>query len=67
MALVSDRFPKLDIDALYDESERRGISGECLTCNNEHVLCWVCGVCFKYCHDDWYHEIDYSEDGIGLP
>lgn len=45
---------KLDIDALYDEAEAAGRFGVCANCDEEHVLCF-CGVCFKYCHDDYAH------------
>lgn len=46
---------KLDIDALYNEAEAAGRYGPCAWCEEEHVLCW-CGLCFKYCHDDYEHE-----------
>jgi hypothetical protein len=53
---------KLDIDALYDESERAGRYGECAECGEEHVLCF-CGVCFKYCHDDYQHaDMTFLDD-----
>lgn len=67
-------FSKLDIDKLYDDSEARGLFDSCPTCCDAsegrcgpHVLCWICGVCFKYCHDDYFHEMDYSEGGVGQP
>lgn len=46
---------KLDIDTLYAEAEAAGREGECALCEEWHMLCW-CGVCFKYCHDDYAHE-----------
>lgn len=53
------------VEQLYDESERRGNVGWCPRCEDdafsaeeddppdyEKVLCYICGVCFKYHHDD---------------
>lgn len=51
---------KLDIDALYNEAEKNGCEGECASCGEHHVLCCVCGACFKYCHDDYFHEEIYD-------
>ena len=48
---------KLDIDAMYEEADRLERIGICKTCEEEHVLC-ACGVCFKYCHDDYTCEYD---------
>lgn len=52
-----------EIEALYDESEKRENFGLCPLCeddafedgdpNYSKVLCYVCGVCFKYHHQDW--------------
>ena len=53
---------KLDIDTLYQEAEAAGRFGECANCGEEHVLCF-CGVCFKYCHDDYEHnEFSYPDE-----
>ena len=59
------KVPKLDIDKLYDEAEAAGRIGECPLCEfdgdtSEKVLCW-CGVCFKYHHDDYFHELMDSD------
>jgi hypothetical protein len=52
---------KLDFDKLYDEAVEADRFGVCPNCDEEHYLCW-CGVCFKYCHDDYFHEpIDFEE------
>lgn len=55
------KLEKLDIDKLYDEAEAAKRFGVCPLCEfdgdgSERVLCW-CGVCFKYHHDDYYHEV----------
>lgn len=53
-----------EIERLYDESEKRESVGLCPYCeddaiesgedsNYEKVLCYICGVCFKYHHQDW--------------
>jgi hypothetical protein len=57
---------KLDIDQLYDEAEMAGRFGVCSSCDEEHVLCF-CGVCFKYCHDDYMHaesSIDPMDEAL---
>jgi len=62
---VSEPFKlvKLDIDAMYAAAEAAERIGICATCEEEHVLC-ECGVCFKYCHDDY--ACDYP-DFDGMP
>lgn len=52
-----------EVEALYDESEKRNSFGLCPYCEDdsfeigegayETVLCYICGVCFKYHHQDW--------------
>lgn len=56
------KIEKLDFDTLYDEAEKAGRIGMCSNCGEEHVLCW-CGICFKYCHDDYFHE-SFNEEEI---
>lgn len=53
--MVSIKVQKLDFDKLYEEAEKKGRFGTCLYCEEDHMLCW-CGVCFKYCHSDYFHE-----------
>lgn len=55
MTLEGFTLVKLDFDALYEEAEQAKRFGECALCGEEHVLCF-CGVCFKYCHDDYEHN-----------
>lgn len=57
---------KLDFDKLYDEAEEAGRIGICPICEEEHVLCW-CGVCLKYCHDDYSHEPMCDPYEVPLP
>ena len=49
------KIEKLDFNALYEEAEKENRFGLCPICEEEHMLCW-CGVCFKYCHNDYCHE-----------
>ncbi len=44
---------KIDFDALMDEAERRNTYGLYGVCEEQHMLCPNCGVCMKYCHDDY--------------
>ena len=59
------KLEKLDFDRLHDEAVEAERYGVCPTCEfngdtDEKLLCW-CGVCFKYCHDDYFHEpIDFD-------
>lgn len=46
---------KLDFEKLYNEAASESRIGICNSCEEERVLCW-CGVCFKYCHNDYFHE-----------
>ena len=57
---------KLNIDKLYEEAEAAGRFGECTNCGEEHVLCF-CGVCFKYCHDDYEHAESTYPDELDEP
>lgn len=57
------KLEKLDFDALYEEAKRANRFGMCPICEEEHMLCW-CGVCLKYCHDDYFHELI---DDLDLP
>ncbi len=50
------RVDKLDFDALMDEAEAEKTYGECPSCGEDHMLCPICGVCLKYCHDDYFHD-----------
>ena len=51
------KFDKLDFDALYVDAEKHERFGQCPHCpeGQHHMLCW-CGVCFKYHHNDYFHE-----------
>lgn len=49
------KLVKIDFDALYEEAEAMGREGECPECGEVHMLCW-CGLCLKYCHDDYEHS-----------
>lgn len=54
------------VESLYDESEKRENFGLCPECeeysfetgdrNYEKVLCYICGVCFKYHHGEEFCE-----------
>lgn len=51
---------RLDFDQLHDDAVANERYGECPSCefngNTEpRLLCW-CGVCLKYCHNDYFHE-----------
>ena len=47
---------RLDFVALHDEAVRENRYGECPSCEGANMLlCW-CGVCLKYCHNDYCHE-----------
>ena len=52
---------KLPIDEMYEKADREGRIGTCALCEEEHVLC-ECGVCFKYCHDDYYCDYPDIDD-----
>jgi hypothetical protein len=56
---------KLDFDALYDDAEAAGRFWECPLCAEEgdyepKALCW-CGVCLKYHHNDFFHEVPLDD------
>lgn len=65
------------VEELYDESEKRESWGICPRCEDdyfsddepepldEHVLCYVCGVCFKYHHDENF--CDPIPDEVQVP
>lgn len=70
------RLVKLDFDALMDEAERldrarrkQGLFAdfECPTCEEVHLLCPVCGVCMKYCHNDFFHEALFDPEEKPVP
>lgn len=68
MTLEGFKLVKLDIDALYTEAEAEGREGVCPLCEMDgddtpRMLCW-CGVCFKYHHDDYFHE-PMNDDPMG--
>lgn len=48
----------------YDAAEKAGSFGECPSCEDAdpHVLCLVCGVCFKYCHPDTDHVEQFAPE-----
>jgi hypothetical protein len=67
---------RLDFDALMDEAEQKdrdrrakGLFAdfECPTCENVLLLCPVCGVCLKYCHNDYFHEAVFDPEEKPIP
>lgn len=44
----------------YDRADDANNSGICPGCDEDHVLCLICGYCFKYCHPD--DECQASDD-----
>lgn len=61
------KLERLNFDQLHDEAVAKERYGECPSCEFDgdttpKLLCW-CGVCLKYCHDNYVHEpIDLSDN-----
>lgn len=61
MPEIHDLIEKLDFDQLHDDAVAQERIGECPSCEFHgdtapKLLCW-CGVCLKYCHSDYSHEL----------
>ena len=59
---------RLDFDALHDDAVANERYGECQSCDDgeERLLCF-CGVCFKYCHDPYFHEMFFDSEDFYPP
>lgn len=62
LAEVEVKLEKLNFDELYAEAEAAQRIGECPICEGQERLLCFCGVCLKYCHNDYHHE-DMDDEG----